>query len=250
MDQDYIEQSDLLSQGYGVIPKKVMRDQNLSVESKAIYAYLSSFCGNGNTAFPSISLMCHDLGMGENRFLKHRKTLVDLGYIQIRKKKSSKGFMSNIYTLPHNLYLQNEGMQNEGMQNEGTNNNNSINNNNKKTIMSSSEKIPFKKIIDHLNKVAESRFSPKSSDTQKNIKARWNEGNTFEDFISVIDIKTKQWKDNPEMSKYLRPSTLFSAKNFENYKGEAIAESKKQKQNRKPNTSDFEQLEGMFGDSA
>lgn len=250
MEENHIEQSDLLSQGYGIIPKKVMRDQSLSPESKAIYAYLSSFCGNGNTAFPSIGLMCHDLDMGENRFLKHRKTLVDRGYIQIKKKKSSKGYMNNIYTLPQTLHLQNEGMQNECMENEGTNNNSITNNNIKKDNMSSSEKVPYKKIIDYLNKITESRFSEKSSDTQKHIRARWNEGNTLDDFISVINVKTKQWIDNPEMAKYLRPSTLFSAKNFENYKGEALAEKKKVNKKPKQYNDDFEQLENLFGDPA
>lgn len=250
LEENYLDQPDILSQGYGIIPKKVMRDQTLSPESKAIYAYLSSFCGNGNTAFPSISLMCRDLGMGENRFLKHRKSLVDRGYVQIKKKKSEKGFMNNIYTLPHKLYLQNEGMQNEGMQNEGTNNNSFINNNIKKDNISSSEKVPFKKIIDHLNQVVGSRFTTKNSDSQKLIKARWNEGNTLEDFISVIDIKVKQWKDNPEMSKYLRPSTLFSAKNFENYKAEALVEKQKSNMNQRKKTNDFEGLEDLFGDPA
>ncbi|EMF0264466.1 conserved phage C-terminal domain-containing protein, partial [Enterococcus hirae] len=125
-------------------------------------------------------------------------------------------------------------------------NNTSFNNTNNN--MSSSEKIPFKKIIDHLNQVTGSRFSSKSSDTQKHIKARWNEGNTFEDFISVIDVKNNQWKDNPEMSKYLRPSTLFSAKNFENYKGEAVAEKKKANQKVKVNDIDLNELDKLFGD--
>lgn len=250
MDENNLEQPDLLSQGYGIIPKKVMRDLALSAESKAIYAYLSSFCGNGNTAFPSISLMCHDLGMGEDRFLKHRKPLVDRGYIQIRKKKSSKGFMNNIYTLPHTLYPDFAGTENQCTGNQGTNNNSSINNNNKKNNMSGSERIPYKKIIDYLNKLIGSRFTNESSDSRKLIKARWNEGNALEDFISVIDIKVKQWKDNPEMSKYLRPSTLFSAKNFENYKAEVLAEKQKNNMNQNKKTNDFEGLEDLFGDPA
>ncbi|WP_306394387.1 conserved phage C-terminal domain-containing protein, partial [Enterococcus faecium] len=106
----------------------------------------------------------------------------------------------------------------------------------------------FKKIIDYLNQVTGSRFSSKSSDTQKHIKARWNEGNTFGDFISVIEVKNNQWKDNPEMSKYLRPSTLFSAKNFENYKGEAVAEKKKENQKAKVNDIDLNELDKLFGD--
>jgi hypothetical protein len=35
----------------------------------------------------------------------------------------------------------------------------------------------------------------------------------------VIDKKAKQWKDNPDMCKFLRPETLFGTK-FEGYLNE------------------------------
>ena len=50
----------------------------------------------------------------------------------------------------------------------------------------------------------------------KHIMARFNEGYTLEDFKQVIDIKTAEWKDSPEFSKYLRPETLFGTK-FDGY---------------------------------
>ena len=36
----------------------------------------------------------------------------------------------------------------------------------------------------------------------------------------MIDIKTAQWLDNPEMKRYLRPETLFAVKHFESYLSE------------------------------
>ena len=50
----------------------------------------------------------------------------------------------------------------------------------------------------------------------KHIIARFNEGYTLEDFKQVIDVKTEEWKDNPEFFKYLRPETLFGSK-FDSY---------------------------------
>ena len=50
----------------------------------------------------------------------------------------------------------------------------------------------------------------------KPIMARFKEGYTLEDFKQVIDIKTAEWKDSPEFSKYLRPETLFGSK-FDGY---------------------------------
>lgn len=52
--------------------------------------------------------------------------------------------------------------------------------------------------------------------TKKFLLARFNEGYTLEDFKQVIDVKTEEWKDNPEFFKYLRPETLFGSK-FDSY---------------------------------
>ena len=59
------------------------------------------------------------------------------------------------------------------------------------------------------------------------IKARINEGFTIDDFKKVIDIKTAEWKDDPKMSKYIRPETLFSNK-FEGYLNQITVNNKGQ----------------------
>lgn len=230
----------IFSNGYGIIPKSIMRDTEISAEAKAIYAYLSSFAGSGNTAFPSVSLMCHELGMGENRFYKHRKQLVDKDYISIEKAQDEKGvWKNNVYKLVSNPYRQNEGipqnedMENEymgfeGMENEGTNNNSSINNsiNNNKdtkrdTLSDKSDNIPYKEIIDYLNDKADKRYRHTTGKTKGLIQARMNENFTLDDFKKVIDIKTEEWKGDSKMNKFLRPETLFGTK-FESYLNQPI----------------------------
>ena len=131
--KDELKVEGVFSKGYGIIPKLVMKDKNLTVEAKAIYAYISSYAGNGDTAFPAVDLICSDLGMSENRFFKHRKLLVEFGYITISRKRKEVGWSNNVYTICHTVHLQNEGIRNEGIgiegiRNEGTNNN-SLNNN-------------------------------------------------------------------------------------------------------------------------
>lgn len=79
---------------------------------------------------------------------------------------------------------------------------------------------PYEEIIDYLNQVAGKSFSHKTKETQRLIKARWNEGYTLEQFKTVIDVKSSQWLHKPEMLGYLRPMTLFSTK-FESYLNEA-----------------------------
>ncbi|MEC1428930.1 conserved phage C-terminal domain-containing protein [Bacillus sonorensis] len=78
------------------------------------------------------------------------------------------------------------------------------------------DEIPYKLIIDLLNKVAGTRYRYTTEKTKKDIKARWNEGFRFEDFKHVILVKTEEWLNDPAMNKFLRPQTLFGTK-FESY---------------------------------
>ncbi|PJZ01133.1 replication protein [Bacillus vallismortis] len=81
---------------------------------------------------------------------------------------------------------------------------------------SKNDVIPYKLIIDLLNKVAGKRYRHTTPKTKKDIKARWNEGFRFEDFKHVILVKTEEWFNDPAMNRFLRPETLFGTK-FESY---------------------------------
>ena len=122
--------SGVMSKGYGIMPKMVALDENLSIEAKAIYAFLTSFSGVGHGVFPSIETIIHYLKISENRFLKYRKELVANGYITIQARYANGKRTSNIYILnmDKTLHLQNECIENECIGFEGSNNNN-INNN-------------------------------------------------------------------------------------------------------------------------
>lgn len=93
--------------------------------------------------------------------------------------------------------------------------------NNIYSCVDADEKIPYKEIIDYLNLKANKNFKHTTNQTKRLIKARFNEGFKLEDFKKVIDTKTSEWINDTKMSKYLRPSTLFSEK-FESYLQEAI----------------------------
>ena len=85
------------------------------------------------------------------------------------------------------------------------------------------QEIPYKEIIDYLNKRTGKKYKHTSSGNKIKIKARWNEGYTLEDFKKVIDVKVNQWSKDKKMQQYLRPNTLFSNK-FDNYLNEEIKE--------------------------
>lgn len=89
--------------------------------------------------------------------------------------------------------------------------------NNIYSVENTSDKIPYKEIIEYLNAKTNKRFKYSSVQNKKLIKARFNEGYKLDDFKKVIDTKTSEWKNSPRWSKYLTPNTLFSAKHFESY---------------------------------
>jgi hypothetical protein len=101
--KDYLQypSGSIFENGYGTVAKKVMLDKNLSIEAKAIYAYLCTYMGAGDTAFPSVSKMCFDLNISRDRFYKHFNMLLDGGYLsktQAKFKDDGK-FANNIYKL-------------------------------------------------------------------------------------------------------------------------------------------------------
>ena len=91
------------AQGYGTIPKLVMKDRRLTPQSKAIYAYFCSYAGCGSTAFPKVSQIMYDLNISNKTYYKHFDLLTEFGYITVVKiKKEGNKFDNNIYKLNTN----------------------------------------------------------------------------------------------------------------------------------------------------
>lgn len=86
--------------------------------------------------------------------------------------------------------------------------------------------VPYKEIISYLNEKTGKKLRWDVKSNQKEIKARFNEGYTLDDFKTVIDKKYHEWGRKPtkeelqrgikDMRIYLRPKTLFGG-NFDDY---------------------------------
>lgn len=86
-----------------------------------------------------------------------------------------------------------------------------------KKIEKSSANAPFiREVLDYLNTKLGTKYQAKSGKTKTLISTRIKEGYTVKDFITVIDKKYLEWHNDPGMSKFLRPETLFGNK-FESY---------------------------------
>lgn len=126
-------ENNILRDGYGIIPRIIVRDNSLTIEAKAIYSYLVAFAGTKRYCYPSRDLMCRELGISVNRFTKHLKILKESGYIKINRAKSKNLQSKNIYEIVMDErdrvnsrcinfeYLENEYLENEYLENEYTN---------------------------------------------------------------------------------------------------------------------------------
>jgi uncharacterized phage protein (TIGR02220 family) len=100
-------------------------------------------------------------------------------------------------------------------------------------------------ILDDLNKRLSLKkgFKGSAESTKKLIQARMSEGYSIEDFITVNQKKVNQWLDDPGMSKFLRPETLYGNK-FEGYLNEVtINQVNTIKQKPKYQTADERRIE-------
>lgn len=84
------------------------------------------------------------------------------------------------------------------------------------TTETTTSNIPYLEIVSYLNEKSNSKYKHSTSKTKDLIKARFNEGFTFDEFKTVIDKKAAEWLTDQKMNKFLRPETLFGPK-FESY---------------------------------
>lgn len=88
------------AKGYGLIPKYAMRDTDLSIAEKAVYAYLCSMAGSQFETFPSVSTIQSHLKIGSRAYASYMKHLVETGYVIIEKTRSAGNrFDKNLYRI-------------------------------------------------------------------------------------------------------------------------------------------------------
>lgn len=112
--------------------------------------------------------------------------------------------------------------------------------------------VPYKEIITYLNEKTGKKLRWDVKSNQKEIKARFNEGYTLDDFKTVIDKKYHEWGRKPtkeelqrgvnDMRIYLRPKTLFGS-NFDVYLNQEQTEKVPAKPPVSRNLNNFERRE-------
>lgn len=74
------------SKGFGRVAKLVMTDSKLEIGAKAVYAYLCSYAGSENAAYPHRDKIFADLKMCKTTYYTHLNNLIKSGYIRVERK--------------------------------------------------------------------------------------------------------------------------------------------------------------------
>ncbi len=204
---------------YITIQSFMIKDLKLKGNELLVYAIVYGFSQDGEQSYTgSLQYIADWLNGTRQGALKALKSLVDKGLL-IKSENVINGVKFCEYkalTLEeyHSTGF-NGGVQqsltgcstefNGGVQQSLTNNITDI----------KKDKDIYKSIVNYLNTKTGQNYRANSKATQQHINARLKEGYTINDFKTVIDKKTAQWKGS-DFEQYLRPSTLFGSK-FENY---------------------------------
>ncbi|ATU69519.1 hypothetical protein CT113_03850 [Levilactobacillus brevis] len=210
---------------YAIIPANVRYDQNLPGKAILLYGEITALCNQKGFCWASDDYFAKLYGVTKMTVQNWLKSLESENYIsrEVTYKKDTKEIEHRLIRIEMTPTKKNLGTP---TQKNFRDNTTSINKNHSKAEKKDS--IDYQKIIGYLNAEAGREYKNVGSN-RKPIRARMNEGYSEHDFALVIAFKCKQWVDNNEMAKYLRPSTLFGEKHFDEYLNEAKQSLKKAK---------------------
>lgn len=209
---------------FAIIPANVRYDDKICANAKLLYGEITALCNEKGFCWAGNEYFAYLYKTTKETISRWIRQLKENDYIkvQIFYKKDSREIdkriiaISNQYPIDENVNTpcqKNQGIGidkkintscqkcqdpiDENVKENNTSINNTINNN------------IYSQVIEYLNQKTSKKFKSNSQNTKKHINARLKEGYGLKDFQKVIDVKTKEWKNNKQMSKYLRPDTLF-----------------------------------------
>lgn len=100
---DILKYDGVMAKGYGIICKFPMRDRDLNLAAKGIYALLCCYARDESSAYPARATIMETLGIGKEKYYSGLNQLIDQGYISVESSVGEKGrFAHNIYTIISN----------------------------------------------------------------------------------------------------------------------------------------------------
>lgn len=213
---------------YAIIPATVRYDRRLPARAALLYGEITALSNSTGICWASDGYFKRIYHAGSTTVQQWLKKLEECGYIKREivykddKKTIDKRY---IRILPSNNPLtptpENGGTPTPENGVDSITSNNTSNKDHSCASTTSglnglSVFSTTQKVIEYLNQKTDKRYSYKSNANKKLAKARIDEGYTLDDFKTVIDNKVNDWINDDEMTKYLRPATLFGNK-FDTY---------------------------------
>lgn len=102
------------------------------------------------------------------------------------------------------------------------------------SIFLSDKSDDAKNVINGMNIILGSKYKVDTKSHVQNISARLSDGHSVDDLLLVVKAKLCEWGNDPKMTQYLRPQTLFQPSKFDGYLRAAKATQKPPAQVERP----------------
>lgn len=231
---------------FAMISQAILEDERITAVDQSVFLAIASFAGCDRSSFPSYITIAKRAKVSKPTVSKSLKKLEEYGYIQVIRKTNKRGEKeNNCYiindlnnpvgskgALPGVVKQVNQGSKGAllGVVKQVNYKNTNNKNTNKEYIDNvelDSTSIPrnqneIEEVINYLNQKANTNYKANAKGNVKYIRARLSDGYTVADMKRVIDVKCAEWKGDPKMNQYLRPSTLFNSDKFEGYLNQKV----------------------------
>ena len=212
-------------QNFTILSNSVIRDETLSWKARGLFEYLWSLPEDWEFYETEITKHAAD---GRDSTRSGLDELEEHGYLSRTRERNEKGQVKSaiwiLHENPKKPVQEKPVSENPNQGNPTLLNTNSTKHLPNKTRtkdigQAEPDDIPYKEIITYLNEKTGRDYKPAAAKNKKPIHARWQEGYRLQDFKKVIDNKCFSWGNDPKMSQYLRPETIFGPK-FDGYLNE------------------------------
>ena len=212
-------------QNFTILSNSVIRDETLSWKARGLFEYLWSLPEDWEFYETEITKHATD---GRDSTRSGLDELEEHGYLSRTRERNEKGQVKSAIWILHE-HPKKPVQEKPVSENPNQGNPTLLNTNSTKHLPNKTrtkdigqvepDNIPYKEIIAYLNKKTGRDYKPAAAKNKKPIHARWQEGYRLQDFKKVIDNKCFSWGNDPKMSQYLRPETIFGPK-FDGYLNE------------------------------
>ncbi len=239
----------------------------MKISKVAIMARLADFSNDEGLCWPSVETIARQIGAGQSTVRTALKELETDGWVKSRQRRQGNRNATNVYQLNvKKLKAASQASESDTSKSDASEFDGSKSDaskferseSSKKTgfhppesggdpLVSSKEEPSVKKtscqlpaetdpevqvtddakaVLQHLNQLTNRRWQVCKS-SLSGIRGRLREGFTAEQLLLTVDYMVEKWRNDEEMSDYLRPTTLFQPTKFPGYQGSSEAWEKK-----------------------